>query len=231
MYNLELSQAINDWQAIGIGKNKTSIAEKIIEHSNDLPPKFKTLHSKCYRHLALSGRNSVLLGANMQLPETYSSWTIDRSVAQQFNGGIPSIGRQGIIFEIDNNAPDFEVIINLHELFKDEDFLLVCNQRKNEITSFETGIGYFMNNEAEVILKIKRITTDQIWSYGGYSSSREQLAERFLGRKPTDTEFVYIDSLIKQLNINLGGRWVTGEAKDRIVRLHIETAQRLTKRE
>jgi hypothetical protein len=229
MYNLELLQAINDWQATGMGSNKTQIAERIIEHSKDLSSKFKTLNSKCYRQLALSGINSVLLGANMQLPETYSSWTFDKSVAQSFNGGVPPIGKQGVIFEIDNNVPDFEVIINLYELFKDQDFIAACNKIAKDITSFKTGIGYFMNKEAEVVLKIEKITTNQIWSYGGYSASREQLAEMLFGQKPTEKQFEYFDDLIRQGNINIGGNWVTGAAKDSTVALHIREAQRLTK--
>lgn len=60
MYTLELLQAINDWQATGLGANKTQIAERIIEHSKALPEKFKTLNSTCYRQVALTGTNSVL---------------------------------------------------------------------------------------------------------------------------------------------------------------------------
>lgn len=97
MYSLELLQAINDWQSTGIGTNKTQIAARIIEHSKELPIKFKSLNTKCYRQLALSGMNSVLLGANMRLPETYSSWSFDKSVVQNFNGGVPPNGRQGVI--------------------------------------------------------------------------------------------------------------------------------------
>lgn len=230
MYTLELLQAINDWQATGIGTNKAQIAERIIEHSKDLPVKFKTLNGKCYRQLALSGMNSVLLGANMQLPETYSSWSFDKSVVQNFNGGVPAVGRQGIIFEVDSTVPDVEVIINLFELFKDQAFLEACETNKNDITSYKTGIGYFLNKEAEVVLKIERLTTNQIWAYGGYSSPREKLAEMYFGHVASPRELIVFDRLVKQGNIIIGGNWVTGAAKSRIVNLHISTAQRLTNR-
>ena len=81
--------------------------------SKELPIKFKSINTKCYRQLALSGMNSVLLGANMQLPETYSSWSFDKSVVENFNGGVPPAGMQGVIFEVDNTISDVEVIINL----------------------------------------------------------------------------------------------------------------------
>ncbi|CDT28660.1 conserved hypothetical protein [Sphingobacterium sp. PM2-P1-29] len=54
MFSIELLQAINDWQATGIGKNKTQIAERIIQYSKELPEKFKRLNSKCYRQLPLT---------------------------------------------------------------------------------------------------------------------------------------------------------------------------------
>jgi len=229
MYTLELLQAINDWQATGIGINKTQIAERIIEHSTELPLEFKKLNAKCYRQIALSGMNSLLLGANMQLPETYSSWTYDKLVSQNFNGGVPPIGYLGVIFVVDNRVPEFEVVINLFELFKDADFLAACEKHKNEISSYKTGIGYFMNKEAEVILKIERLTTDQVWAYGGYSSSREELAKMYFKHTPNQNELKYFDKLVKQGSIIIGGNWVTGKEKDRIVKLHITNAQRLTR--
>ncbi len=230
MYTLELLQAINDWQATGIGTNKTQIAERIIAHSADLPEKFKTINSKCYRQVALTGMNTVLLGANMQLPETYSSWTFDKSVAQSFNGGVPPVGYQGVIFEIHNSAIDFSVIINLYELFNDSDFLDACESQKNQIGSYKTGIGFFKNSESEVILKVDNLTTSQIWAYGGYSAPREKLAEMVFRHTPSAKELDYFDKLVKQGNIIIGGDWVTGKEKDRIVKLHIETAQMLTRR-
>jgi len=231
MYTLKLLQAINDWQATGIGANKTQIAERIIEHSKPLPIKFKTLNSKSYRKVALTGINSVLLGANMKLPETYSSWTFDKSVAQSFNGGVPPVGYQGVIFEIENNSIDFSVVINLFELFKDIEFLNACESQKNQITSYKTGIGFFKNSELEVILKVDNLKTSQIWAYGGYSAPREKIAEMYFGHVANATELKYFDKLIKKANIIIGGNWVTGKAKDRIVNLHVSNAKRLTGRQ
>lgn len=227
MYSLELLQAINDWQSTGIGTSKTQIAERIIEHSKELPIKFKSINTKCYRQLALSGMNSVLLGANMQLPETYSSWSFDKSVVENFNGGVPPAGMQGVIFEVDNTISDVEVIINLFELFKDEIFLEVCEKKKNDILSYKTGIGYFLNKEAEVILKVQKLTINQIWAYGGYSAPREKLAQMYFGHIATPHELVLFDKLIKKANKIIGGNWVTGKAKNRIVNLHITTAQKI----
>jgi len=229
MFSLELLQAINDWQSTGIGTNKTQIAERIIEFSQDLPENFKLLNSKCYRQVALTGMNSLLLGANMQLPETYSSWTFDKSVALVFNGGVPYVGRQGVIFEIDNNSTDFSVILNINELFKNSDFLSACNFYKKQITSYSTGIGYFQNSESEVILKVDNLKISQIWAYGGYSASKEKLAEEYYKHIANENELREFDELIKKANVIIGGNWVKGEAKDRIVKFHIETANSLTR--
>ena len=228
MYTIELLQAINDWQSTGIGSNKTQIAERIIEHSKDLPEKFKTINSSCFRQVALTGTNTLLLGANMKLPETYSSWTYDKFVAQKFNGGVPPVGYQGVIFEIDNSAPDFNVVINLHELFCDAEFVDACESQKDNITSYKSGIGYFKNSESEIILKVENLTTSQIWAYGGYSSTKLQLAEMYFGHTPNTRELKHFDYLVKQRNITIGGNWVTGAAKNRVVNLHINTAKKLT---
>jgi hypothetical protein len=230
MYTLELLQAINDWQNSGSGKNKTQIAQRIIKHSKGLPEKFKKVNSNCYRQIALSGANSLHLGKNMELPETYSSWTLDPVIAQNFNGGVPHSTRQGVIFEIDETVEDFEVILNLYELFRDDEFIQTCTANKEKIESYKSGIGYFMGKEVEVILKIQRITVDQIWAYGGFSSSKEELAEIFFGRKPSIKELEYFDILTARSGAHLGGKWVTGEIKDRVVNFHINTAERLTTR-
>ncbi len=230
MYKLELLQAINDWHSTGIGTNKTQIAERIIEYSKDIPEKFKVMSPSCYRQVALTGTNSLILGANMRLPETYSSWTFDKSVVQNFNGGVPPIGYQGVIFEIHNNAPNFSVVINLYELYKDETFLDACEAQKNEITSYKTGIGFFKNSESEVILKVDNLTTSQIWAYGGYSAPREKLAEMYFGHVANQRELNHFDKLVKQANIIIGGNWVKGAAKNRTVNFHITNARRLTGR-
>jgi len=230
MFSLELLQAINDWQSTGIGNSKTQIAERIILHSVNLPEKFKQLKSPCYRQVGLTGMNSVLLGANMKLPETFSSWTFDKSVAQNFNGGVPPVGYQGVIFTIENNSSDFSVVINLHELFNDSQFLERCEALKGEITSYRTGIGYFKNSESEIILKVDNLKTSQIWAYGGYSAPREKLAEMYFGHVTNANELKCFDKLVKQMNIIIGGNWVTGKAKDRIVNMHVNTAKRLTGR-
>jgi hypothetical protein len=230
MFPLELLQAINDWQCTGIGNSKTPIAERLILHSVNLPEKYKQLKSTCYRQVALTGMNSLLLGANMKLPESFSSWTFDKSVAQSFNGGVPAVGYQGVIFAIDNNSSDFSVVINLNELFNDSQFLERCEALKGEITSYSTGIGYFKNSESEVILKVDNLKTSQIWAYGGYSAPKEKLAEMYFGHIANANELKYFDKLVKQRNIIIGGNWVKGKAIDRIVNMHVNTAKRLTGR-
>jgi hypothetical protein len=230
VFTLELLQAINDWQSTGIGASKAEIAERIIRNATNLPEKFKQLNASCYRQVALTGMNSVLLGANMKLPETYSSWTFDKSVAQSFNGGVPPVGYQGVIFEIKNNSSDFIVVLNLNELFNDPDFVKACDELRDKITSYKTGIGYFKNSESEIILKVDNLTTSQIWAYGGYSAPREKLAEMYFGHPASSNELKLFDRLVKQLNIIIGGNWVTGKPKDKIVNLHVNTAKRLTGR-
>ncbi|KKX48756.1 hypothetical protein L950_0219450 [Sphingobacterium sp. IITKGP-BTPF85] len=49
-------------------------------------------------------------------------------------------------------------------------------------------------------------------------------------RTPTTKDLILFNILIKEHNKTIGGNWVTGTAKDRVVKLHIETAQKLPKK-
>lgn len=220
MYTIELLKAINDWQFLGTGKIKSKIAKKIQTHSIDLPEKFKTLNSKCYRRVDLVGKHSLEIGIKLSLPETFSSWSFEKSVAKEFDGGVPPKGYQGVIFELTPEDNNYEVILNLDELFKDEAFIQACNENKDNIKNYDKGIGFFANNEKELILSVSELRMNQIWAYGGFSSSIDEIAEKFFGHKPTRNEATYFDRVIKAGNISFGASWITGEAKDRTIQKH-----------
>jgi hypothetical protein len=229
MYTLELVKAINDWQFSGTGKIKSKIAKRIQEHSIDLPSKFKTFSSQCYRRVDLVGKHSLEIGTKLSLPETFSSWSFDKSVAKEFDGGVPPKGYQGVIFELTPEDNNHEVIINLNELFKDQMFIQACNENKDKIKNYDKGIGFYGNDEKELILNVSELKINQIWAYGGYSSTKDEIAEKFFGHKPTKNEIVYFNRLVKQRNISFGASWITGDAKNRTIEKHILFANLLTK--
>lgn len=228
MFTLKLLQAINDWQNEGIGINKSIIAERIKANAENLHKKFSTLNAKCYRRVDLVGKYTLEIGLNMKLPETTSSWTFQKSVAQNFMGGVPQVGYQGVIFELNPSDDNFEVIINLDELYNDPEFVNACEENKDKITNYNEGIGRYGNCENEIILEVKQLHLNQLWAYGGFSAPRAVLARMYFGHDANPSELAMFDALVKQANITIGGNWVTGTEKDRLVQFHIDKAKELT---
>lgn len=228
MFTLKLLQAINDWQNEGIGINKSTIAERIKANAENLHEKFLTLNTKCYRRVDLVGKYTLEIGLNMKLPETISSWTFQKSVAQNFMSGVPSVGYQGIIFELNPSDDNFEVIINLDALYNDPEFVNTCEANKDKIINYHEGIGRYGNYENEIILDVKELQLKQLWAYGGYSVPRQQLAQMYFGRVANASELAIFDGLVKQANITIGGNWVTGAKKNRVVQFHKDKAKELT---
>jgi len=229
MFSLELLQAINNWQFKGIGSDKELLAQQIAEHAKSLPTEFKNISTKCYRKIDLTGNHTFNLGLHMKLEESYSSWTFDSEIAKDFSGGVPPKGWQGVIFELTPEDTSYEVIINLDALFSNSNFLNACHENKNKIKGYSNGIGCFMNIEREVIVKIPELHIHQLWAYGGYSNSREKLAETVFGHKPDANELVQFDEMMKKAGMQVGPAWVTGAGKDLAVKTHIATAQLLAK--
>ena len=229
MYTIELLQAINDWQAEGFEENKQDLAKKIKKESARLHKKFKTLNENCFRRVDLVGKHTLQIGTELKLPETYSSWTFDVLIAQNFYDGVPEVGYQGVIFKLNPSDNDYEVIINLNELFSDKDFTNFCEKYKAKINNYDNGIGRFGNYEKELVLDVSELKMEQIYAYGGYSSSKEYFAQKYFGHSPNAEELIFFKKLLKKDNIPIGAKWVTGRAKDRIVKFHINKAKLLAK--
>jgi hypothetical protein len=228
MFKLDLIKAINEWQIKGTGINKENIAKKIIEHSDEIDMKFKSLHSKCYRRIDLNNHYNFILGQEMQLPETYSSWSFDKEFVKKFNNGIPKNGYQGVIFEISNEYKEFEVIINLHELFNDPVFKTECESQKQNIINYDDGIGKYYDSESEIILKINSLKISQIWAYGGFSSKKDAFVKKYSDRLLNRKMKQLLDRKVKENKKLFGSKWITGKAKNRTIQFHIDTAKKLS---
>lgn len=226
MFTLELLQAINDWQIGGTIEAKESLAENIKKYAIHLPSKFKTLSNVCYRKINLEGKYILEIGLCGEILEKYSSWTLRSSIVQNFDGGIPEHQSCKIpyIFELNpSNSEDFEVIINLYELFNDLDFKTACVENQKFIKDFHLGIGEFKNSEAEVILKVSKLGRDQIWALGGHGiKTKEEFYKlinevfEFINGKPL--ELKEFDEMISQNNIPIGGSmWITKESNPKKV--------------
>lgn len=166
MFDVCLLQAISDWQLGGDVAAKKVRGERLKVLAADLPAEFRSCAAGCYRRLSLTKGAVWKAGTEYALEETISSWTLDLNVAQTFKGGVPPKGYQGAIFSHQPSAQ--EVIVNLNALFSNAEFQQAVSEHRNEIKSFDRGIGRYGNSQCEVILSLENLPLDSIHCWGGY---------------------------------------------------------------
>ncbi|EJD6475426.1 hypothetical protein ACUU3R_001080 [Providencia rettgeri] len=229
MFNIELLQAISDWQQGGnlVQKAKRGLALK--KAAECLPEKFRVIHTNCYRKMALDSNAVWNIGTKYQLDETISSWTISLDVAKQFKGGVPSRGSQGVIFQI-MPTDDVEIIVNLHELFCCQEFIDFLDTNKNQIEGYQQGIGKYSNSQCEVVISAEYIALSTLIAWGGYTSPEFDLAKLYFNHEPSEAELEYFRLLMKESNLECGKYWLTtANAVSRISEKLKTHAERLSK--
>jgi hypothetical protein len=208
MYTVELLQAISDWQRGGDPKQKAKRGATLKEVSKDLPEKFKSISTNCYRQIALDQTSVWNIGTKYQLNETISSWTTSLDVSKQFKGGVPPVGYQGAIFKI-TPSDNLEVIINLHELFQCGDFNDFLESKKDNINGFHKGTGLYGNNQHEVVISAEFLNLNTLFGWGGYTSRESDLAEMYFGHKANDVELKIFSGYMDQAGHKCGPYWLT----------------------
>ena len=184
-FSLDCVQAVNDWQRGGDHRQKVRRGEKLKQEALALPEAFRTCTQRCFRQEAHAKGRVWQLLADIGLPETIAAWTTDLAVAKHFKSGVPPHDLQGVIFAL--VPPAGAVVANLAALYADADFLAAVETFKPEIGGFEEGIGKYGGSQHEVVLELGSLTTAEVCSYGGYSSSRARL--RINGRVPRRTNW------------------------------------------
>lgn len=216
-FSLDCVQAVDDWQRGGDLRQKVRRGEKLKQEALALPEAFRTCTQRCFRQEAHAKGRVWQLLADERLPETIAAWTTDLAVAKHFKSGVPPHDLQGVIFAL--VPPAGAVVANLAALYADADFLAAVETFKPEIRGFEEGIGKYGGSQHEVVLELGSLTTAEVCSYGGYSSSRDRL--RINGRVPTQDELAEFDAVCAEAGVALGPLWLT-EAGTRnvLARMH-----------
>lgn len=229
MFNIELLQAISDWQQGGNLGQKAKRGLALKKAAECLPEKFRVINTSCYRKMALDSCAVWNIGTKYQLDETISSWTISLDVAKRFKGGIPPKGSQGVIFQI-MPTDNVEIIINLHELFCCQEFKDFLDTNKNKIQGYQQGIGKYNNTQCEVVISAEYIELSTLFAWGGYTSPESDLAKLYFNHEPSEVELEYFRDLMKKSNLECGEYWLTtADAVSRIsekLKIH---AERLSK--
>lgn len=174
-FDLKLLQAVNDWQKGG-AHVKQSRGRRLKQLAAALDPQFRTVNQPCYRRIDLDSPGLQRLGEMLRLPETISAWTLSADVAQGHNKGVPPYGAKlGIIIRIEPAPPPAAVIVSLDALYNDAAFVADEAAYRHQIKQFDRGIGRYGNAQREVVIECPEVRLDQVWAWGGHSSSKEEL--------------------------------------------------------
>lgn len=216
-FSRECVQAVNDLQRGGDHRQKVRRGEKLRQEVLALPEAFRTCTQRCFRQEAHPKGRVWQLLADECLPETIAAWTTDLAVAKHFKGGVPPHDLQGVIFAL--VPPAGSVVANLAALYADADFLAAVETFKPDIAGFVDGIGKYGGSQHEVVLELGSLTTADVSSYGGYSSSRDRL--RINGRVPTQDELAEFDAVCAEAGVALGPWWLTEAGTRKVLtRMH-----------
>jgi hypothetical protein len=215
MFTKDLIQAISDWQRGGDAKQKLRRGKAVKMQASRLPIKYKTVTGKCFRQIALKGKQLLHLGTHYQLSEAISSWTLSETVAREFKGGVPPPGDyQGIIFSTMPSSDS--IILNIDSLFNDIDFVASIEQYKNEVDGYGQGIGRWGNSQHEVIIEVDRLPLEALQAWGGFSSTEQRLAKMFFGRTPNNEEMKLFNEVMSKAGLKTGAYWLS--TPDAVVR-------------
>jgi len=209
VFDLGILKAINEWQRGGSPKQKDRRGQSLKETCNSLPDRFRTCEQICYRQEAHEKDRIWQLLANEALPESISSWTVSLSMAKGFKGGVPPAGLQGVIFAITPSTD--QVVLNLVEIYADPEFQKACETHRTAIPGFASGIGKYGGSQSEIVLNVERLVTDQVFSYGGFSSSIEDLAALAIGHRPSDEELALFTATAENAAVRPGAWWLSTE--------------------
>lgn len=129
--------------------------------------------------------------------------------------GVPPNNLQGVIFV---KAPsDDQVILNLVEVYADSEFTEACETHREAIPGFSWGIGKYGDSQFEIVLDIEALGTDEVLSYGGFSSTVEDLAALALGHAPSSDELELFELTMAKAGIRPGPWWLSADGTRRVL--------------
>lgn len=239
-YTEEFIQIINDWQAFGLRERKIELYNKL--KSFDISPKLRICNQYCYRitdfRVKIPTLSMMSAGISEQIHIGVSSWTLEKQIAKDFyKKHSPLTPSEGQNYIIKIYPEPQQIVINLNSLYNDKNFLEKCEQYKSRIQNYEKGIGYWKNNQKEVILDIDTVSVDDICAFWGYSSTPEEFYKKYgniinsiIQTVEENRRESFANRVYEFLNQQLGAFWLEDEesVKNKITFLKSE-AKKLDK--
>jgi hypothetical protein len=227
-YPLTLPEALEDWlnhdPALRLAR-----AERLRTELKNVEPEFKRCTVRCYRRMDFpkdpneNPRGVPLSLLNLlhtgKLLESISSWTTDPNVAKAHLEGVQP-DATCVIFAHDP-SPE-EVWVNLSELLTSPKFTEVLRGG-----SFP-AISYWMTKEKEVILEVAHVTPEDVYAWGGFAGTLEQLRAAAEAEGKLPEEINSLESHLRQKGIKPGQEWWLSEktSKDLALRMQGFARQR-----
>ena len=222
-----LLHAIDRWQKGGDHAAKVKRGERLKQEVlvlNDAS--LRWCPENVYRRLALPQKYIWTFITTGALPETLSAWTLDPDVAKGLKGGVPPEwldGKRWLGVILEHKPKPEEIIVNLDALWVD--FRYQRSLKESAPEKYAAGIRRYENSQREVVLDLARVSLKQIWSWGGYSSTLEDLTEMFLGAKPNLQQIDWVRRMIDEHEIQIGARWTTSSGARNVTLRVIERAK------
>lgn len=212
-YSATLLSAIEDWMNHDPARRMEK-ADRLREKLKHVEPEFKTCEVRCYRRIDFP-RDSADNPRGIPLPlldllhtgrlkESVSSWTTDPAVARAHLEGV----------QTDATCVIFARIPQPHEVWVDLSRLLRSPRFKAALgSSGYPAIRQWMARESEVILEIPHVTPHDVFAWGGFAGTLEQLknSARADGKSPEEIE--NLEELLKSQGARPGQEWWLSEER------------------
>lgn len=176
-FSNEFLIALADWQN-GWKENqekRKSLANNLLQVTQNLDKKFKQVSKICYRKRFLHPGELEDIFLRDEKDEGVTSWTMDEKYARSFKGLQKPDALSAVIFEHMPN--ENEIILNICELWKDAEFMQAANKFKEYFPDRAQPLFNFKDSQSEVILT-SPLRASQIIAFSGESSSFNQLCEQ-----------------------------------------------------
>lgn len=168
--------ALSNWQR-GWAENQVarrSIADNLVKHCEQIPEKFKKVDGSCFRKRFIIDGEIVPILLDNDFFEGIASWTASVDYAKKFKGIVRTDTKFVMVFE--HQAKPEEVVINIIELWKDENFKKAATEFQKDDNEAAMALFNFKDYQSEIILR-STLKGIEIIDIVGVSSSFEELCD------------------------------------------------------
>ena len=220
-YKQSFFKALEEWLNLD-SRRRPEVVAALREELKDVEDEYKQCSVRCYRRIDFPkdpgdnprGISTPLLDLlhTGELEESVSSWTTAPSVAMNHMEGVQK-GDTCVIFAY-QPKPE-QVWLNLNAILQSP-----------RLATRTTAIQSWMTQEREVILEVPYLTPDDVYAWGGFVGSIEQLRLEadILGRP---AEFIEnLESYLQARGIRPGQEYWLSEERSRATAYRMQTFTR-----